>query len=39
MVKTVKVRAGLVIFPLMLIYAVIRCSVFRGDIGTINEHY
>lgn len=31
--------AGLFVFPLMLVYAAVNYSVFRGKIRPTNEHY
>jgi cytochrome d ubiquinol oxidase subunit II len=31
--------AGIVIFPLMLIYTVISYTVFRGKVRSTPEHY
>jgi cytochrome d ubiquinol oxidase subunit II len=31
--------AGVVVFPLMLIYTVISYTVFRGKVGTATEHH
>jgi cytochrome d ubiquinol oxidase subunit II len=32
-------RAGLFVFPLMLLYTVVSYSVFRGKVGSRAEHY
>ena len=31
--------AGIIVFPLMLIYTAISLSVFRGKVATTTEHY
>jgi cytochrome d ubiquinol oxidase subunit II len=30
---------GLFVFPLMLLYTVISCSIFRGKVGSTSGHY